>query len=122
MSRILAPVAAATYRNGHLDWYGAVEIDAESGEELWRFDATESRFDTAQLLQTGHTVTHSGFRPSSVQRLDDGRTLIAGWRRGVFVDEDGDVHQSFTHDLMNDTHEIQRTEAGMYLVAATGLD
>jgi len=122
MSRILAPVAAATYRNGHKDWYGAVEIDAGTGEELWRFDAVTTDLETAQITQTGQNLTHSGFRPASVDRLADGRTLIAGWRRGVFVDEDGDVHQSFTHELMNDTHEIQRTEAGTYLVAATGMD
>jgi outer membrane protein assembly factor BamB len=122
MSRILAPVAAATYRNGHADWYGAVELDAETGEETWRFDAVQTDLSTAQLTQTGQTVTHSGFRPSSVQRLDDGRTLIAGWRRGVFVDEDGSVDETFSHELMNDTHEIQRTDAGTYLVAGTGLD
>lgn len=122
MSSILAPVSAATYRNGNADWYGAVEIDVETGDEVWRFDSVESEFETARLFQDGRTVRHSGFRPSSVQRLDDGRTLVAGWSRGVIVDEDGDVHRTFTHDLMNDTHEIQRTDAGTYVVAATGMD
>lgn len=122
MGRILAPVIPSTYNNGHLDWYGAVEVDVESGEEVWRFDATDSRFGTAELTQTGQSVMHSGFRPASVQRLDDGRTLIAGWRRGVIVEEDGDLLRSFTHELMNDAHEVQRTESGMYLVAATGMD
>lgn len=122
MGSILAPVSPEAYRNGNLEWYGAVEIDIETGEYVWKFDAVDSRFDTAQLYQDGQVVKHAGFRPSSVQRLPDGRTLIAGWRRGIIVDEDGDVHETFTHGLMNDVHEIQRTSESTYLVAATGLD
>jgi len=122
MSSILAPVSAATYRNGHQDWYGAVEIDAETGEEIWRFDAPGAGFDTAEIYRQGNSLRHTGFDPASVQRLADGRTLIADWDQGVIVDEDGDVHRTFTHDLLNDTHEIRRTDAGTYLIASTGMD
>lgn len=119
---VLAPVSAAAHRNGYLDWYGAVEYDLETGEEVWRFDSTASRFDVAQLVQDGRVVRHRGFRPASVQRLEDGRTLIAGWQRGNVVDENGRLRDTFTHDLLNDAHEIQRTERGTYLAASTGLD
>lgn len=54
--------------------------------------------------------------------MPDGRTLIADWSRGVIVDEDGEVDQTFTHPMMNDVHEIQYTKNGWYLVASTGLD
>jgi len=122
MGNVLAPVSAATYRNGNQDWYGAVEIDVETGDHVWRFDSIDSRFRVAQIYEDGQTVKHTGFRPASVQRLDDGRTLVAGWRRGVIVDEDGDVDETFTHELMNDVHEIQQTAEGTYLVASTGMD
>jgi hypothetical protein len=122
MGSILAPVSAAAYRNGHQNWYGAVEFDAGTGDPVWRFDSVAAGFDTAEIYQVGGTLKHRGFDPSSVQRLDDGRTLIADWDQGVIVDEDGDVHRTFTHDLMNDVHEIQRTDDGTYLVASTGMD
>lgn len=122
MSSILAPVAAAAYKNGHLDYFGAVELDAESGDTVWQFDAPATEFQPSRLYESGQVVKQSGFRPASVDRLADGQTLVSGWSRGVFVDEDGDVTETFTHQLMNDAHEIQRTEDGLYLVASTGMD
>jgi len=41
-NRILAPIAAAAYKSGHSEWYGATEIDAETGERVWRFDALDA--------------------------------------------------------------------------------
>lgn len=122
MRSVLAPVSATAYKNGHQDRYGVVELDATSGDVVWAFDATASEFTTSRLYQSGDVVKRTGFRPASVERLDDGRTLVADWARGVFVDEDGDVEETFTHELFNDVHEIQRTDGGLYLVASTGMD
>lgn len=119
---ILTPVAAATYKNGHSDWYGAVELDVLTGEPVWKFDATDTEFKTSTLYEDTNGVYQEGFRPASVERLDNGLTLISGWSRGVLVDEDGDVHDTFTHELMNDVHEIQKTKDNTYLVASTGMD
>jgi hypothetical protein len=122
MGSVLAPVSDPAYKEGHLDWYGAVELDADTGEEVWRFDAAASGLDVCRYYQHGDVVRQRGFRPSSVQRLDDGRTLIAGYSRGVVVDEDGDIRTTFTHELLNDLHEVQRTPAENYLLASTGMD
>lgn|GEM_PF-5273573 len=122
MTSVLAPVSAAGYRNGHLDAYGAVELAVDTGEVVWEFDATASPLATARMYQSGDVVKQTGFRPASVQRLEDGRTLVADWSRGVIIDESGAVDTTFTHELLNDVHEIQRLADGTYLMASTGMD
>lgn len=122
MSSVLACIAAATHRDGIKDWYGAAEYDYETQEIVWKFDATQTDFDTAKIIEDGRVLRHRGYRPASVERLDDGTTLLSGWRRGVIADEDGDVYKSFTHELMNDVHEMQKTSRGTILVASTGMD
>lgn len=122
MPSVLAPIAAAAYRNNHLEWYGAIEVDRKTKETIWKFDATQTEFKTARIYEEKSKIKHEGFRPSSVERLSDGRTLIGGWRRGLLVDEEGEVNQFFTHELMNDVHEIQTTKKNTYLVTSTGMD
>lgn len=122
MDSVLIPIAAAAYRQNDEDWYGAVELEVDTKTPVWKFDSTQSEFRTAEIYSSGGLNKHRGFRPASVQRLDGGLTLIAGWRRAVWVDEDGDVVRSEDHELMNDVHEVQKTDKGTYLVASTGTD
>lgn len=122
MSSILAPVAEFAYKGGHLDFYGAVEIDVSTGEVVWAFDSTVTDMPVANLVETPAGVKHRGFRPCSVERLEDGRTLISGFRCAVWVDEDGTVTRREDHELLNGVHEVQTTDDGTYLVTATGMD
>jgi len=122
MSSILTPISATAHLKADKDWYGAIELDDDTEDEVWRFDAVENGFNTPDIVEKNLTLEHTGFRPSCVERLDNGLTLVGGWRRGVFVNEDGDVVKSFTHKLMNDVHEIQKTRKGNYIVASTGMD
>jgi hypothetical protein len=121
VSSILAPVTTHAYKEGHSEFYGAVEFERGSGATVWRFDST-TEMRVGNLYQTSDGVKYKGFRPSSVERLDDGLTLIAEWKSAVWVDEDGDMVRREQHYLMNEVHEVQKTDRGTYLVASTGLD
>lgn len=122
MSTILSPIAPQAFLNDNHAFFGAVELDVESRDVVWTFDAIQMGFDPPTYTQDGEYIKREGFRPASVQRLSSGMTLISGWHRGFVVDEDGDIHAEFTNRLMNDTHEIQQTSDGTYLVASTGMD
>lgn len=122
MSSILVPIAEFAYKNGHLDFYGATELDVTTGDPVWCFDSTSTNLPIATLFETSYGVTHRGFRPCSVERLDDGRTLISGFRRAIWVDDNGTVTRREQHELMNGVHEIQRTDRNTYLVTVTGMD
>jgi hypothetical protein len=122
VSSILFPIAAQAYKNGNIGVYGAMEVDIETGEPVWTFDSVSAGYPVAELYDTPDGVKHDGFRPSSVHRLPGGETLVAGWRRVVWVDEDGEVSREETQSQFNDIHEVQPTRHGTYLVAVTGMD
>jgi hypothetical protein len=121
VSSVLAPIEPHAYKEGHADFYGAVEVERHSGAVVWRFDST-AELRIGGLFDTSRGVKYKGFRPSSVARLDDGLTLISEWKSVVWVDEDGSVVRREQHDLMNEVHEVERTDRGTFLVASTGLD
>jgi len=122
MASILAPVAEYAYKDGALDFYGAVELDASTGEVVWSFDSVAAGFPVARLEETQRGVKHRGFRPCSVERLDDGQTLVSGFRAVVWVDETGAVTRVEDHEQFNGVHEAQVTARGTYLVTVTGMD
>lgn len=122
MSSILVPIAPSAVREGYSDWFGVVELDVKTGEEVWRFDAIEQGLERGKLVENGGTVEFRGFRPCSVERLDNGLTMVSGWSRVVFVDEDGDIVKTISDPIMNDIHETKLSRSGTYLVASTGAD
>lgn len=124
--RILTPIAGAAYNQDILDYYGAIEIDSDTGEVVWVFDAIENGLTPPNIEHNKEGLTHKGFRPASVQRINNGDTIISGWKRVLRVSDDGTIKKTYTHDRLNDVHETQYVtdiyKKPRYLIASTGAD
>lgn len=119
---ILVPISASAYKNDNASFFGAMELDVENNNVKWSFDAINEGFKRAELNDTGKYLKHTGFRPASVQRLNNNNTLISGYKRVIIVDENGELTESITHPRFNDVHEAKLTNNNTILVASTGID
>jgi len=95
-------------------WTRLVEIDPDSGERVWSYDAAKATRDPGG----GRIEVHS-FR-----RLEDGVTMIAesGSGRIIEVDREGKLQSAVAlridaPDPHHDTRLVRKTASGTYLVA-----
>ena len=99
------------------DWHTLVEVDPQSGERRWSYDARRQNRPAGEAEDAALEV-------HSFERLPDGSTLIAesGRRRLIWVDREGRLlHQVplwvERPDAHHDTRLVRTTPAGTVLVA-----
>jgi len=117
----LVPIAVPAYKHNNVNFFGAIELNIETNSIVWSFDALSEGLEASEI-EGEDILEYTGFRPASVQRLDNNNTVISGWSRIVVVDENGEIIQIYTHPRFNDIHETKFTDNDTILVASTGAD
>lgn len=107
--------------SGHIlfqdSWTHILEVDPETGETVWEYDAARQN----RLPADSPVEVHA------FERMPDGTTMIAesGPGRLIFVDAEGNIDHQFSFQLSrNDPHRdtrlVRPTPTGTFLVAHEG--